>query len=166
VIEQVGGVGRKCSVSEYLQALIERLKNSNRLLIIDDAHFLNWEAFELVRKLHDCAGIGVVYVGQERLYEQMRGTNGKAYLFDQIYSRIAMKRDRFSIIKKDVQAIAESNCPGLDKDSIDFLYSRAKGQGRYRYITNLLRVAIMIQEQHKTDLSIATLQEAERFLLG
>ncbi len=166
IIEQVGGVGRRHSVSEFLQALIERLKGSNRLLIIDDAHFLNWEAFELVRKVHDCAGIGVVYVGQERLYEQMRGTEGKAYLFDQIYSRIAIKRDVFKIVKKDVQAIAQSHCPGLDKESVDFLFDRAKGRGRYRYITNLLDVAMIINEQYGTPMGVPLLQEAERFLLG
>ncbi|MFA5754173.1 MAG: AAA family ATPase [Patescibacteria group bacterium] len=166
VIEHVGGVGRRNSVSEYLQALIERLRGTNRLLIIDDAHFLSWEAFELIRKLHDCAGIGVVYVGQERLYEQMKGTEGRAYLFDQIYSRIAIKRDKFSILKNDVKAVATSHFSDLPNNCIDFLFSRAKGKGRYRYITNLLRVSGMMVEQHNTEMSVELLQEAEQFLLG
>jgi len=166
MIEQVGGVGRKNSVSDYLHALIERLKGTNRLLIIDDAHFLSWEAFELVRKLHDCACLGIVYVGQERLYEQMKGTEGRAYLFDQIYSRIAIKRDKFRTSKKDTRAIVDSRCPGLDGECIDFLAARAKGQGRYRYVTNLLDVAMMINEQYGTPLGLPLLMEAEKFLLG
>jgi hypothetical protein len=167
ILEHAGGVGRRSSVSEYLQALIEKLRGTNRLLIIDDAHFLTWEAYELIRKLHDCGGIGVVYVGQERLYEQMKGTSGRAYLFDQIYSRIAIKRDKFSIYKNDVKAVAGSACAaGLSGECIDFLFSRAKGQGRYRYVTNLLRVAQMIHDQHGTPMGVQLLQEAERFLLG
>jgi len=166
IIEQVGGVGQKSSTSEFLQALIERLKGTNRLIIIDDAHFLSWEAFELIRKIHDCARIGIVYTGQERLYEQMKGAEGRAYLFDQIYSRIAIKRDKFQILKKDAQEIVQSLCPELDKECIDFLYRRAKGKGRYRAMTNLLDVAMEIHKQFKTSLGVPLLQEAERFLIG
>ena len=59
--------------SELLQRIIDQLKNSRRLLIVDESHFLTWEAFEAVRKIHDCAGIGVCYVGMPRLYAQMQG---------------------------------------------------------------------------------------------
>lgn len=165
-IEQVGGVGRCRSTSEYLQALIERLKGSRRLVILDDAHFLNWEAYELMRKIHDCAGVGIVYVGQERLYDQMRGQDGKAYLFDQIYSRIAIKRDKFQIFKKDARAIAESLCAGLDKECVDYLYSKARGKGRFRYMANLIDVAMEMNRQYEKPINVPLLQEAERFLLG
>lgn len=166
IIEQVGGVGRKTSTSEFLQALIERLKGSKRLVIIDDAHFLNWESFELVRKLHDCGGCGVVYVGQERLYEQMKGQDGRAYLFDQIFSRIAIKRDKFQILKKDAVAVSESLVQGLDKDCLDYLYQRAKGKGRYRYMANLIDVAMEMHKQYGRAIDVPLLQDAERFLLG
>lgn len=166
LIEHVGGIGSRHSISEYLTGLIDKLRGTKRLVIVDDAHFLSWEAFELVRKLHDCAGVGVVYVGQERLYEQMKGTDGKSYLFDQIYSRIAIKRDRFQIMKKDARSIAESRCKGLDKECLDFLFHRARGKGRYRYMTNLIDVAMEINSQFGTPMGVPLLQEAEKFLLG
>jgi hypothetical protein len=166
LVSRVGGIGNHPSISELFHRLIDKLKDSRRLVIIDDAHFLKWEAFELVRKLHDCAHVGVVYVGQEMLYEQMRGQDGRAYLFDQIYSRIAIKRDRFSILKKDVEAVVGSILNGLDKDCIDYLYQRAKGKGRFRYISNLLDVAIEMHNQYGSPMNMQLLQEAERFLLG
>ena len=166
IIEHVGGVGRRTSVSDFLQGLIERLKGSKRLLIVDDAHFLTWEAFELVRKLHDCAGIGVVYVGQERLYEQMKGNEAKSYLFDQIYSRVAIKRDRFKVVKKDVKEMAESMVPGLDKVCVDYLFQVAKGKGRFRKMTNLLEAAQEVNSQYGTAVGLPLLQEAERLLMG
>lgn len=166
LISRVGGVGRRSSISELLHGLIDKLRDSRRLVIIDDAHFLKWEAFELVRKIHDCARVGVVYVGQEMLYEQMRGQDNRAYLFDQIFSRIAIKRDKFGILKKDVQAVVGSIINGLDKDCMEYLFIRAKGKGRYRYVTNLLDVAIEMHNQYGQPISLQLLQEAERFLLG
>lgn len=166
LISRVGGIGSYASISEKLHALIDRLKDSRRLVIIDDAHFLKWEAFELVRKIHDCARVGVVYVGQEMLYEQMRGRDSRAYLFDQIFSRIAIKRDRFSILKKDVKAVVGSIVNGLDSDCLDYLFQRARGKGRYRYLTNLLDVASEMNKQYGTPMNLQLLQEAERFLLG
>jgi DNA transposition AAA+ family ATPase len=160
-----GGQPRRATISEMLHVLIDRLKVSHRLLIFDDAHFLSWEGFELMRKLHDAAGIGVVYVGQERLYEQMKGTDNTAHLFDQIFSRIAAKRDDFKILKRDVVAIAESICPDLDKACIDFLYERAKGKGRFRIMINTLDAAIKLSKRYKEPLSVKLLREAVRFLM-
>ncbi|MFH1985369.1 MAG: AAA family ATPase [Pseudomonadota bacterium] len=166
IIDKVGGVGRRTSISDFLQSLIDKLRDSRRLVIIDDAHFLKWEAFELVRKLHDCARVGIVYCGQEMMYEQMRGQSDRAYLFDQIYSRIAIKRDKFTIQKKDVKAVAGGICAGLAADCMDYLCARARGKGRYRYVANLLDVALEMHNQYGSPLNLQLLQEAERFLLG
>ena len=163
--QALGGVTGR-SISDTLDRVVDRLTASKRLLIIDDAHFLSWEAYEIVRKLHDCAGVGVVYVGQERLYEQMRGASNKAYLYDQIYSRIAIKRSNFAIRKKDVRMITDTICPGLDKACIDFLYQQARGKGRLRVVDNLLDMAMQIHKEFNRPLDAGLLREAERLLMS
>lgn len=164
ILKHVGSAQAGSSTSAALDACIERLRDSKRLLIMDDAHFLTWEAYELVRKIHDCARIGVVYVGQEKLYDQMRGTDPRSYLFDQIHSRIAIKRDKLPITKKDVKMMARSYCD-FDAECLDYLYARAKGKGRFRTATNLIEVALEMHEQFKTPVGVPLLQEAERFLM-
>ena len=72
------------SNSELSYAIIERLHNSHRLIIIDEAHFLPWETFEEIRTIHDEAQVGIVFVGMQRLYDQMKGDNGKAFAADEI----------------------------------------------------------------------------------
>ena len=166
IARHTGGPVARPSISDLLYAVIDRLKGSHRMLIIDDAHFLTWEAFELVRKLHDCAGIGVVYVGQERLYDQMKGLDKKAYLFDQIFSRIAIRREISRPTKKDVRMIADSICPGLDKECIDFLFNKARGKGRFRVMVNLIDVALEMHKQYGNPLDVALLREAEQFLMN
>lgn len=168
ILKHMGSASSGSSISSALDACVERLRDSNRLLIMDDAHFLTWEAYELVRKIHDCARIGVVYVGQEKLYDQMRGTipgeKDRSMLYDQIYSRIAIKRDKLPVTKKDVKMIARSYYD-FDAECLDYLYARAKGKGRYRTATNLIEVALEMNQQFSTPVGIPLLQEAERFLM-
>jgi len=153
------------SNSALLHAIIDRLKRSRRLILIDEAHFLTWEAFEVIRKIHDCAGVGIVYVGMERLYDQMKGTSGKAFLFDQIYSRISIKRDDLPVEREDVKHIAASIWPGLGKECIDFLYSKARDKGKFRTVTKLLQVAITMHRDYERTMGLELLKEAEGFLV-
>jgi len=166
VARHSGGPVSRRTLSDLLHSVIDRLKGSHRLLIIDDAHFLSWEAFEVVRKIHDCAGIGVVYVGQERLYDQMKGADKKAYLFDQIFSRIAIKREVPRPTKKDARIIADSIWPGLDKECINFLFDKARGKGRFRVMTNLIEVALEMQKSYGTAMNVELLRDAEQFVMS
>jgi len=164
--KRVGGTPHGAgSNSALLHAVIERLKHSNRLIIIDEAHFLTWEAFEVIRKIHDCAGVGVVYVGMERLYDQMKGTSGKSFLFDQIYSRISIKRDELPVQREDVKALAHSIRPGLDKECVDFLHKKAEGKGKFRTVTKLLQVAGSMERDYGRQMDLELLHAAEGFLL-
>lgn len=160
------GIGKASSIGQMLYDVVDKIKGSNRLIIIDDAHFLTWEAYEAVRKIYDYAKVGIIYSGQERLYEQMRGQAQRAYLYDQIYSRIAIKRDKFKVLKKDATAIVNAVCPGLTADCLDFLYTKAQGKGRYRAMMNLLDVCSMMNEQYGKVIDITCLNDAERFLMG
>lgn len=69
--------------SEFMAAIIDYLRGSARLLVIDEGHFLSWESIEAVRRIYDATGIGVVFSGQQLMLDQMRGGR-KSMLFDQI----------------------------------------------------------------------------------
>ena len=166
IADKTGGRPRKNTIADTLNAIIERIKDSRRLIIIDDAHFLTWEAFEAVRKIHDCAKVGVVYAGQERLYDQMKGKTNTAYLFDQIYSRIAIKRDHFRIEKQDVNMIVGSVCPGIDKDCVDYLFTKARGKGRLRVAVDLMELAIEIAKNQGRAVDLEILGQADKFLMS
>lgn len=150
--------------SQRLHTIIDAIKDSRRLIIIDDAHFLTWEAFEAVRKIHDCGGVGVVFVGQERLYAQMRGNDTRKYLYDQIFSRIGIWRDELPVTKKDAREIAKSLCPELGKEELDYLCKQARQAGRYRLIRKLITLATEMKKENGGVVDIALLQKANDFL--
>jgi len=149
----------------YLGKIIKTLKDNPRLLIFDECGFLSWESIEAIRVIHDTAHVGVVFVGQTRFYEQMRGSR-RSYLYDQIVSRIGCRVHLGAIEKKDVRMICDAICPtGLDKESLEFLYSKARGTGKFRVMVKILRRAIKIAEREKVAVNLATLREANSLLL-
>jgi len=165
IADRTGGQGKRYNIGDLLEAVIERLRGSKRLIIVDEAHFLSWEGHELLRKIHDCAGVGIVYLGQERLYSEMKGNDERGMLYDQIYSRVAIVRNEVPVKKKDVAMLAETLCPGLDKESLDYLYQRAKGKGRFRSMKRLLELAMELGRNRDIGVEIEVLQQAELFLM-
>jgi DNA transposition AAA+ family ATPase len=161
---RLGCTPRSATVSALLQTIIERLRGSGRLVIFDDAHFLKWEAFEAVRAINDGARVGILLLGQERLYSRMRGESS-SYLYDQLYSRIGIRREIRTITRGDVRAVCDSIAPGLDKLSIDFLLDRALGKGHYRSMIYLLRLAAQIAKENNLPLNLERLHEAGEFLM-
>lgn len=150
--------------SQLLGKIIKILKILPRLLMFDEAHFLSWEAIEAIRVIHDTAHIGIVFCGQERFYEQMRGAR-RSYLFDQLLSRIGCHCRVTTIEKKDVRLICDYLYPNLDNKCLEFLFSKACGPGKFRVLVKVLRRAIFIAEKENVPVSLDLLREANSFLL-
>jgi DNA transposition AAA+ family ATPase len=165
IAKKLGSTPRPATNDVLLDTIIERLRDSGRLVIIDEAHLLRWENFEVIRNIHDVAGVGIVYVGQERLYDQMKGDNRRGYLFDQIYGRITIKRDRFKIEREDVKMLVEALRPGLDKACIDFLFEIAQMKKKLRNVTNTLNLAESMHRLSGKPWELDLLREAYRFLV-
>lgn len=72
------------------EAVVEKLADSERLLIVDEAELLNTRALEVLRRLHDRTKIGIVLAGMPRLRANLRGTKGE---FKQLYSRVGLQLD-------------------------------------------------------------------------
>ena len=70
--------------------IVDRLKGSGRVLIVDEAQHLTVRALNHLRCLSDESGIGVALVGNEEVYSKLRGS-GKAD-FAQLFSRVGMRK--------------------------------------------------------------------------
>lgn len=152
------GVGTRCydTNNTCLTYIIDRLKAHPQILIIDEAHFLTWEMLEVIRRIYDACQISVIYVGQPQLFDQMRGKN--KYLYDQILSRIPIKRKLDKVFREDVKMLADSLCPGLDKKCIDFLHERALKQGRFRSMVNLLGITVRVSRAEEKPITLSLLK--------
>jgi len=104
----------------------DRLKDSNRLVIIDEAENLPYRALDMVRRLYDKANVGILLVGLPRLIANLRGKRGE---FKQLYSRIGIVTQLEDWSETDVKLIVQEVFPNTNGTYKTF-YELAKGNGR------------------------------------
>lgn len=89
------GVEAKGSIHELLQAICAKLKGSNRLLVLDEAEHLKASVLDVVRRINDWAGIGIVYVGHPGLMASMQSLKRDyGYIWNRVRVRAGVERGR------------------------------------------------------------------------
>ena len=90
--EIASAIGKKATgnKSQIEKTLISALSNSNRLIIIDEADQLTFNAIQAVRNLNDKAHVGILLSGNNRIYNQMV-MGARCTEFDQVRTRIFMR---------------------------------------------------------------------------
>ncbi len=131
--EQVG-IREKNARRIYLE-LVNRLKGSGRVIIIDEAQHLTKKTLEHLRSISDETGVGICFVGNEEVYSRLKGS-GKAD-FAQIFSRIAIRKPVLlgNIKRTDLEKIFFGT--GLEEESVEFLYKIAKTRYGIRGAVNV-----------------------------
>jgi hypothetical protein len=107
---RLGGDGNG-KLQEVLDVVVERLKYSGRLLIVDEAEKLPYRTLELIRRLHDFTEIGVLLVGMPELIDNLRG---KRRQYAQIYSRITVPCQLTTISLQDTEQVVKSIIPNAN----------------------------------------------------
>ena len=85
-------IGKRASGSkgQIEKMLISVLSNSNRLIIIDEADQLTFNAIQAVRNLNDKAHVGILLSGNNKIYNQMV-MGARCTEFDQVRTRIFVR---------------------------------------------------------------------------
>lgn len=126
------------------QEIRNTLRNSGRLIIIDEAQFLEPVQLDLVRCLHEEAKIPIALSGNDQIYERAAGAFGSPAAFIQFQSRTL--RARFSardIKQSDVTLIAEQFDVEIGRDAEALLLNEAQASGGLRRLTTILLLAQM-----------------------
>lgn len=75
------------SLNDLFESVSDRLRDSGRLIVVDEAENLPLRALEIIRRLHDETGCGLVLSGMPRLVANLRGKHGELV---QLYSRVSV----------------------------------------------------------------------------
>ncbi|HFU2129100.1 TPA: AAA family ATPase [Escherichia coli] len=123
------------------RALRRRLEGTQGLVIIDEADHLGAEVLEELRLLQESARIGLVLMGNHRVYSNMTGGN-RTVEFARLFSRIA-KRTAINKTKiDDVKAIADA-WQITGENERELLQQIAQKPGALRILNHSLRLAVM-----------------------
>ena len=100
--------------------VVNKLRGSNKVVIIDEAQHLTVRVINHLRCIADESGVGMAFVGNEEIYIKMRGSGQAAYA--QLYSRIADPEHLLTtdIKKDDIRLLFEDT--DMPEEAIDILY--------------------------------------------
>ena len=87
------------------QEIVNKLRGSGRVVVIDEAQHLTVRALNHLRCISDESGIGLCFIGNDEVYSKLKGS-GRAD-FAQLFSRIGMRKQVLvsNITKQDVRSV-------------------------------------------------------------
>lgn len=150
------GIG---GIHDLFSDCCEKLKDSSRLIIIDEAENLPYRALDMVRRLYDKANIGIMLVGLPRLVANLRGKRGE---FKQLYSRVGLitTLDDWSVT--DTKMVVQSVIPSSNGVYNSF-HSYARGNGRK--LEKLILRTSRLSRMSGKEITDKLVQNAAEFLL-
>ena len=123
------------------RALRRRLRNTKGLIVVDEADHVDRPTLEELRILAEEVEVGLVLVGNSRVYTQLTG-GPRSEDFARLFSRIAMKRALTKAKKADVLAFASAwNITGAAE--LDLLLRISERPGALRLVSKVLKLAVM-----------------------
>lgn len=126
---QVAGV-EKGGIADKFEQIVGSLRDTDSLIVIDEAETLTPHQLHTIRRIRDTANIGIVLAGTEHLSGLIRPAHGQ---FDQIRSRVGFWPETVKgITAADAAALAQSafGTEDVPEDVIARLFAYCKGSAR------------------------------------
>jgi hypothetical protein len=108
-------------VDDMVGESVNKLMNSGRLIIVDEAENLDSDILNSLRRIHDEAGVGILLVGMPSLLSNLKG---KKRDYQQLYSRVSRAYNLKPIQMTDVELMCN------DKELCRFFYEACQGNAR------------------------------------
>ena len=102
--KRLGLSSKGCSY-DLMDEVVRKLSNSGRLLIIDEAENLPYKGLEVLRRIHDKTGVGMLLIGMPALVENLRGSQNQ---YRQLYSRVGFSKSLDRLLPVDISNILKS----------------------------------------------------------
>jgi DNA transposition AAA+ family ATPase len=120
--------------------VVEKLRGSGRLLVVDNAHKATPAAIEWLFDLHDETGIPIALVGNEEVLRPIEAN-------DQRFSRVGLKQPvPPGRLRPMVKHLVAQVAPALSGQVEHLLEQVADHHGRFRSVTKTASLAAMLSE--------------------
>lgn len=125
-------------------AIINKVKDTGALLIIDEANHLCWEALEELRGWYDEADLGICLLGNEELVLRIRG-GARSHQYARLASRIANSHEQDTPTEADTDTFMDEF--DIDEGAIRKTLraiATQPGHGGLREVRQILEAANML----------------------
>lgn len=117
----------------------DELQGKKGLLIVDEADRMGYETLEELRILQEESGVGLVLIGNHRVYNRMTGNESRDVDFARLFSRIGRRVVIETVTQADIDAII--NAFGLNDDASPIINWIAREAGALRLVFHTLQSA-------------------------
>jgi DNA transposition AAA+ family ATPase len=152
------GLSNKGNIYKMTDEVIQKLRNSGRLIIIDEAENLPYKALELVRRIHDKTEVGILLSGLPALVENLRGKEEK---FEQLYSRVGVSKRLENLNIEDIELILESL--SQDKTLSEAYYKHS--MGNTRVLSKLIMRTPRVAQINKIEVTPEIIEKTSKILI-
>jgi DNA transposition AAA+ family ATPase len=161
ILEYFGVHGQRNTENSKMEAVIKRLTGGDYILLFDECQHWNTKHIEKVRHLHDVTHAGVVIAGNNIVVRRMKGDD--FVMFDQLFSRVAIKADLTTKVKRqDVRSILTGmGMNNLDDACVDFLREIGERKGHYRQMYHVLEMATAMSQRENEPIDLQRLMTAK-----
>ncbi|QLB43570.1 AAA family ATPase [Mannheimia pernigra] len=150
-----------------LSRLIARkIKGTEGLLIVDEADHLPYEALEELRIMQEEANIGLVLVGNDKVYTRMKGGISPHHEYARLWSRVAKNTSIQKTKQADTKAVAKAWGLSEDEEALKVMQSITETGGGLRILTQTLRLAGMVAKGLDRVITAELIMQARQELLG
>lgn len=145
-----------------LPKIVDKLNNSNYLIIVDEAENLKSNVFRTLRKIHDKCNFsfGLLFIGTERLYYNLARMKGE---FEYLTNRISYVENLQALKESDVKALAQQVFVDLPENCLKAFKEVCHCNARELF--NLLKRTKDLINSGNT-LTPQTIHAATKFLIG
>jgi DNA transposition AAA+ family ATPase len=156
-LHQILGYPGRGATIDMMNDVIARLKDSGRLIIIDQAEYLNETTLHLLRTVYDKARVGVAIVGTQELYRLVTRKKGE---LAQVLTRITVTAALSPWIDSDVDDVVTAALPKFKHYSGDFArFAHGNGMMLKNLLFNTLQCSTA------NDVNPKLIEQASKFSL-
>lgn len=146
------------------KGIISALKNTNRMIIIDEAHFLRLDGLETLRRIYDATKCPVVLVGNPKIMEIV--TEKNKTVTGQFFSRSVRIALENKVPMDEVKGIVLQNGVDLKEECLTELHKAANMIGALRIMTKLFLFAWTIANRQNQAISIEHILAAKKVIIS
>lgn len=146
--------------------IAHKIKGTEGLLIVDEADHLPYEALEELRIIQEEANIGLVLVGNDKVYTRMKGGISPHHEYARLWSRVAKNTSIQKTKQADTKAVAKAWGLEEDTEALKVMQSITETGGGLRILTQTLRLAGMVAKGLDQAITADLIIKARQDLLG
>jgi len=142
------------------EAVQKQLRDSGRLIILDEAEHVTYRGLDLLRRIHDFTGVGIVMVGLQKLLSNLRGKTGE---YRQLFSRVGIAVRLDTINESDAENMVREWIP-----SAGDLWTEAwkRSNSNARRLSKICKMSLHIADVNNCEVNKEVIKAASELLIS